>query len=148
MGPVTAVSRFFTHYFDFYGRARRFEYGWVLMMHLGVNVFGSLLFINSVGTDFDFDVDPLGPVSGGLAFALGVFGIGTIIPWISLSIRRFHDMNYSGWMAALFMGLWLIPPIGFIGAIVQFFWMLLGGGTAGVNKYGEDPRFQPFIEFG
>ena len=57
----------------------------------------------------------------------------TIIPWTTLSIRRFHDMNHTGWLVALFMGLWVIPPI--------------GSGTAGHNPYGLDPRFSRTADF-
>ena len=51
-------------------------------------------------------------------------------------------MGYTGWIVALFIGLYFIPFVGTLGAIIQFLWLFFGSGTAGNNAYGPDPRFQ------
>lgn len=59
-------------------------------------------------------------------------------PWISVSTRRFHDINLSGYW---YLGSWLaslIPILGFlvpIGVIV----VAVIKGTNGNNKFGPDP---------
>ena len=52
-----------------------------------------------------------------------------IIPNISLSIRRLHDINCSGFLYLL----------NFIGLSIVIFVMALLPGTPGDNKYGPDP---------
>lgn len=143
MGPVTAIKLFYTRYFDVYGRSRRFEYAWMLLAHAAlVILLPGLAMMFGVTGNFD-SAENLNSLGKGILALCALISIGSIIPWITLNIRRFHDMNYTGWMVALFVGLWLIPPIGALGSIIQFFWVLFGGGTPGTNKYGHDPRFSP-----
>jgi len=147
MGPITAISLFFTRYFDFFGRSRRFEYAWILLLHGGLIVlFAALTMTFGVEGSVDSaeDLNGLGQIIMGL---YAVIWIGSFVPWVALNARRFHDMNYTGWMVALFAGLWLIPPIGALGGLIQFFWTLFGSGTPGMNKYGQDPRFSPANAF-
>lgn len=148
MSPLHAFQLFFSRYIDIHGRSRRFEFVWMVLIQTVAFVLWASLFM-SYGLD--------GPLRGGigeqdLSFedltGAGVFlvvlyilyGLVTIIPWITLQMRRFHDLGYSAWLLALFYGLWLVPPLGFVGSIIKFFWLLLGSGTAGVNQYGQDPR--------
>jgi len=141
MGPIKAVTLFYTHYFDVLGRSRRSEYAWLLLAHGGLTVLIAAL-VSAFGASVE-DFETANFNGFGVAF-MGLYSliwVGSVIPWITLNIRRFHDMNYTGWMVALFAGLWLIPPIGALASIVQFFWILFGGGTPGANKYGQDPRF-------
>lgn len=143
MGPITAITLFYTRYFDVYGRSRRFEYAWMLLTHAALVILLPGLAV-TIGATGNFEsVDNLNGLGKVLMALYTLISIGSIIPWITLNIRRFHDMNYTGWMVALFVGLWMIPPIGALGSIIQFFWVLFGGGTAGANKYGQDPRFSP-----
>ena len=61
-----------------------------------------------------------------------LFFIGMIVPMISVSIRRLHDHDKTGW----FLLLSLIPFVGWL------FWifMMVQPGTQGENSYGPDPR--------
>ena len=148
MGPIKAVTNFYTRYFDVYGRSRRSEYGWILLVQTGL-LFALSAVAMTFGTSGNeletSDFNDFGMAVSGL---YGLICIGSVIPWITLTIRRFHDMNYTGWMVALFAGLWLIPPIGALASIVQFFWILFGSGTPGTNSYGQDPRFTQNNVFG
>lgn len=54
-----------------------------------------------------------------------------IYPSIATTIRRAHDMNYSGH----FVWLCLIPIIGLIPSLM----LLFKRGTKGANRYGEEP---------
>lgn len=55
-----------------------------------------------------------------------------IIPHISINVRRFHDVNKSGWW---FLISTIIPFGFFISSIALFFIK----GTPGPNKYGKPP---------
>ena len=54
------------------------------------------------------------------------------LPLLSAGVRRFHDMNKSGWTV-----LWAMIPI--IGAFIVL-GMLLGDGTKGKNTFGHKPK--------
>lgn len=147
MRPVTAFTSFFTRYFDVHGRSRRSEYGWMIIIQTFAFFAALALIIAIDGGANSFDADSPSGMASVLAGIIALVSIGTIIPWLTLSVRRFHDMGQSGWLAAFFIGLWIIPPIGALGAIVQFFWLMFGGGTPGVNQHGQDPRFSSGLDF-
>lgn len=107
--------------FDFDGRARRLEY-WVFQ--LGSLCLGSLcvlldgflgLYIESIG---------FGPFT--VLFLMILF-----VPYLSLTVRRFHDFDSSGWW-------WLTFIIPVVGILLQVIFMSVKG-TEGPNKYGPDP---------
>lgn len=65
-----------------------------------------------------------------------VFGIIAIIFWligISLSVRRFHDLNKSGWWL-------LINLIPFIGWLITFVMLGFMPGDQKSNNFGPPPR--------
>jgi uncharacterized membrane protein YhaH (DUF805 family) len=53
------------------------------------------------------------------------------LPSISVTVRRLHDTDHSGWW-------WWIGLIPLVGIIVLIVWWATPG-TRGPNKYGEDP---------
>ena len=63
---------------------------------------------------------------------LALFVLGSIVPSIAVSVRRFHDQDKSGW-------LYLLSFIPYIGGLVVLVFMCLDG-TRGPNQYGEDPK--------
>lgn len=58
-----------------------------------------------------------------------LFSLLTLIPGITLTIRRLHDVDRSGWLYLLVFTC--------IGIIPVFIW-LVSPGTAGPNKFGPD----------
>lgn len=62
----------------------------------------------------------------------GVYLLALLIPGISVSVRRLHDIGKSGW----YLLLALIPCIGGIILIV----FALTEGEAQANSYGPDPK--------
>jgi uncharacterized membrane protein YhaH (DUF805 family) len=70
----------------------------------------------------------------GILFRLAsfLFSLATIIPSITVGVRRLHDTNKTGWL----MLLGLIPIAGIIILIV---WTVQEG-TPGSNKYGPNPK--------
>ena len=80
-----AVKICFKKYFDFKGRASRSEYWYfVLFVVIGYAIGFGLIFIAEQ-----------------LFWLLAIFIIAIIIPWISVGVRRLHDINKSGWLIAL-----------------------------------------------
>ena len=67
----------------------------------------------------------------GLMITGNLLFIGTLIPYIMLSIRRCHDLNHSGY----FFLLCAIP----IGNVIIPLMLWLKKGTSGPNNYGPDP---------
>lgn len=63
---------------------------------------------------------------------LSIFTLFIIIPSIAVTIRRLHDVGYSGFWILLF-------PIPIIGLFLSLF-ILTKDGVIGSNKYGENPK--------
>ena len=61
----------------------------------------------------------------------GILVLILFIPALSVSVRRLHDINKSGWFV-------LISAIPFIGWIILAV-MLIDKGTLGKNKFGKYP---------
>jgi uncharacterized membrane protein YhaH (DUF805 family) len=119
MGWVKEVLR---KYATFEGRARRKEFWYFALFCL----------IAGVGLAF-IDVT-LGTYSPETGFGLlsGIFGLALLIPYISVTVRRLHDTDRSGWW-------WWISLIPLVGGIVLLVFMVLDS-TPGANRYGPNPK--------
>ena len=63
--------------------------------------------------------------------------LALIPPFISVTVRRFHDVDLSGWwLLGCFLG-GLIPFVGFFLTFAPYIVGLFQG-TTGDNKYGPD----------
>ena len=73
-----------------------------------------------------------------LGVFLCVYVLATIIPSLAVSVRRLHDVNFSGW--------WVL--IGFVpagGVILLIFHVL--DSTPGPNQYGPNPKESRRLEY-
>lgn len=100
------------NYTTFSGRARRKEYWYFALFQMLIST--GLSFVDG----FLLDGKPL--------FS-GIFGLAMLIPAIAVLVRRFHDVNKSGW--------WALSCFILIGYVFLFL-----KGTEGPNKYGDDPK--------
>ena len=107
-----SVSTCLKKYFVFQGRASRSEYWWFQLI-VSPSYFISTIIENEIGY-----------------FFLGIT-LFTLIPAISVGVRRLHDTNRSGFFL-------LISFIPFIGGVVLLFF-LIPEGTKGKNRFGPDP---------
>ncbi len=108
---------FWKRAFDFSGRSRRREFwipwaihafGGTLIWLLSLILFSDILFIT-----------------------MCIVSLAGIVPGIAISVRRLHDLGYSGaWLL-----IWLLPFGGVILLIAHFM-----DGNIGPNRYGEDPK--------
>lgn len=79
--------------------------------------------------------------SGGLqslfiTLVAGVVGLVLIIPALSLTVRRMHDIGLSGWWYLLVIV--ISGLFHFFGPIFNIFLIVMPG-TSGPNKYGNEP---------
>lgn len=104
-------------YFDFKGRAGRSEYWYFALFNLLITA--GLMIVDAVA---------------GFEFFSSVYGIATLIPSISVIVRRLHDVDKSAWYLLLF----LIPVIGGIIIIIY-----LARKSSDDNRYGPVPLGEP-----
>jgi uncharacterized membrane protein YhaH (DUF805 family) len=103
-------------YATFSGRAQRSEYWYFFLFMMIVNIVTSIL-DSAILEDL--------PIFSLLAT------LALLVPSISVSVRRLHDTDRSGWW--LLLG--FIPVVGVIVLIVFF----CRRGTVGSNQFGSDP---------
>lgn len=74
-----------------------------------------------------------------LTIIYGIYFLVAIIPSISVTVRRFHDRDMSGWW---YLGVLVLSIIPLIGSLVwlAFLVMMLLPGTPGPNRFGSDPK--------
>jgi len=140
MNFTQAVASGFRRYFDFKTRSSRSEYWWwtlfSILVSIATNTLDALLF-------------------GGASILDIISSLILFIPGITLSVRRLHDTNRSGWILLAVFGVvaismllvWSLEstfPIVFVAgaAILLLFWYVQPG-TKGTNKYGPDPLRAP-----
>ena len=135
MGMMEAIQLFFARYTDFQGRSRRSEYWWMFLAVMLFMVIGGFL-VGLLGGLASGQLNPIGYLLIGI-LVLANFAI--IIPGIALMVRRFHDLDQTGWLALVFILLSFIPLLGWLASIGLIIWFAMPG-TVGPNKYGADPK--------
>jgi uncharacterized membrane protein YhaH (DUF805 family) len=110
-----AVKSGFDNYATFTGRASRPAYWWWFLFGILVSIGANII---------DAIIGSFGVVSGLAALAL-------LLPGLAVSVRRFHDIDKSGWWILIF----LIPIVGFVLWLIWF----TREGDAGENQYGPPP---------
>jgi uncharacterized membrane protein YhaH (DUF805 family) len=137
-GLWTYFTRTLTkNYAQFNGRARRSEY-WgytlfaVLILLVTIAIDAALFFATSSGLE---GPEPRIFWWGYLTIAFALF---TFIPGLALTVRRFHDMNFSGW---LYFGLAvagaIIPLVPGIAILV----ITVLDSKPQPNKHGPSPKY-------
>ena len=137
-------------YAEFSGRSRRKEFWSFFVLNLVVTavllgpIYASMLgnmAAMQAGTIDPAAADALTPglIPMGLGALGGLWGLGTLIPNIALTVRRLHDRDMSGWWYLGFIVLALIPLINFI-AIIGYLVLMCLEGTKGPNRFGDDPK--------
>jgi uncharacterized membrane protein YhaH (DUF805 family) len=109
-------------YAVFNGRARRKEYWYFFLISTVISIV--LVLIDSV----------VGTISeeAGIGLLSGIYSLAVLIPGTSVTVRRLHDTDRSGW----WFWIALIPIIGGIALLI---FMVLDS-TPGDNQYGPNPK--------
>ncbi len=126
----------FSRYAEFSGRSCRAEYWMFALLQTALIVIVAL----SLGLSGALDPGRISDNTGGIiAGILGlIYLLVFFIPGIAVTIRRWHDLDQSGWFLLLFGVLGMIPIIGLLAGLGNIIWFCMRG-TEGPNKYGEDP---------
>lgn len=117
VGFGEAISRGYKNYLKFSGRATRAEFWWFQLFYYVVILGGILLG---------------GVIHDSVMFLILVFAVLSIIPDLSLSVRRLHDCGNSGWL--ILVG--LVPLVGELIMLVLY----CRQRQQHRNTYGPDPR--------
>ena len=125
-----SLTSVFNKYATFTGRARRSEYWWFALVYGLVGIF-----FNFIGMSFllSGEMSESNPMYFMFLMLEFIVGIGLLLPALSVSVRRLHDIGKSGWNI-----LWGIIPI--IGAILLLVWSCQDSDVV-ANKYGESPKY-------
>lgn len=128
---INAYKNFWKNYANFSGRSRRADYWWAMLCQAIVGgVLGILMTI--MVTAAIVQETPMGAFGILIVIVYVVFALASIVPGLSVIVRRLHDTGRAGWW-------FFITFVPAVGSIVLFVFMLLEG-TAGENQYGPDPK--------
>lgn len=115
MSFFEAVAACFSRYAIFRGRASRAEFWWFLLF-----VVLSTLVLNALIAAF---VSPIVR-----SWVIVVYGAFLFLPMLTVSVRRMHDMGFSGW--------WQLLHLSGLGSVILLLWCLLPGQSQ-ANRHGE-----------
>lgn len=132
---MESYKSFWKNYSNFNGTASRSEYWTAKLINLCILFFGAMpiIYIADYGAVSDDDV-----VFYAYCIVLAVFALATVIPSISITVRRLHDVNMSG----LLLLLYLIPSLG---GLVIFIFTLLPSNHKN-NKWIIEPEEQYLVQ--
>ncbi len=117
---MTLILRCFHNAFCFHGRARRAEY-WTFLLFC---VVGNMI-LASLGAMVHSHVPET------------VFSLAVFCPLLAVSVRRLHDIGFSGWWVLVA----LVPFVGSLG----LFCLCAIDSQRGCNVYGNSEKY-PDIE--
>jgi uncharacterized membrane protein YhaH (DUF805 family) len=109
-------------YAVFGGRSRRKEYWYFVLFNIIVGIV--LAAIDALLGTFSS--------SSNIGLLSGIYSLAVLIPTLSVTVRRLHDIDRTGWWI-------LIGLLPLIGAVVLLVFALLEG-TPGSNRYGPNPK--------
>ena len=119
-------------YFEFNGRARRSEYWLFFLFQVLVSI--ALSVLGSIG-ELKIPMDALG----------GLFSLAMLIPNISVGVRRFHDINRTGWWTVFQLVVLIVAAIvyfvvngpAFLSTLSEVDWQSVeaGDGTAAMDLF-------------
>ncbi len=131
MGPLRSLDSVFSKYFTIKGRASRSEFWWY-------SSFQSLAMFTAIGVDIVL-FDPA-TTSGLWSFATVWIFLLTMIPNLTVAIRRLHDTGRSG----MWMFITMVPFIGGMWYLV----LLVLPSEQDDNIYGPPPGMRRRATYG
>lgn len=122
---IEAYKEFWRDYFNFSGTISRNHFWLNVLMNViiyTVAIIFYILFIQTIG----FLV----------LIILSIYGFVTIIPNISMQVRRLHDINQSG-------ALWFIQLVPGLGPIILFVFCIMPSVTENNFYLNKQPEYNP-----
>ncbi len=65
------------------------------------------------------------------------YSFAALFPWYAVTVRRLHDLDFSGWFFCLIFSLRFIANIFYLVSVLV---LMVSSGTKGVNRFGIDPK--------
>lgn len=131
--------------FTFSGRASRSEFWWFQLFFI-ISIYVISLIAIALMPIMYFGVKDVSAVSVLVCIVTFIISIAILIYIIvgafaslSVTVRRFHDTNRSGWLVLLFWLLNCFPLVNIISFIVCIVF-LCQAGTEGDNRFGAIPE--------
>ena len=118
----TSIKTCFNKFAVFSGRASRSEFWFFVLFGILGGIITSIIDVMILGYPFEEN----GPINL-------IFSVALIIPSISVTARRLHDINRSGW--------WQLLWITIIGGILLIIWHATEGENK-KNKFGPPIKFK------
>lgn len=133
--PIKAYADFWKNYANFNGRARRSDYWYVVLAEAVVGtVFGILAgIIMTVVYNATWDEEAMAAVGAIAVGIISLYSLATVVPHLSLSVRRLHDIGKGG----VYLLLGLIPTVGSIIILV----FCCTDSQPGINQYGTSEKY-------
>ena len=130
MNFLAATKNYFIKWKDFNTRISRSEYWWgylgsIIAGYLIGLIVGIIYLFIAIMSNLDNDAFELG-----LSIAVLPIQIFFAVAGLSLTVRRLHDLNKSGW--------WFLIVFTIVGVFVIIYWQCLKG-DEGDNRFGPDP---------
>ena len=142
--------KFLKKIFTTQGRLNRLPYNMYSFALLAISFV--TIFLMSMLQGVASTIEPISALAFGLlAF---IVGMAAFIGQVTLTIRRLHDLNLSGWYYLLYIVFSILPAVFYneesltmifialvfslVSLILPLF-VIFKRGTAGENKYGKDP---------
>ena len=146
MNFINSIKTCFKKYIDFNGRASRSEF-WYFTLLLVFGYFGLLLIVN-YWNDSNFFYELSDSLYNSINYLIyGMFyglPIICLIPFVSVTIRRIHDIGQSGFVILIFFVGFFIAFLLKSELIVRIVFIILGvfltQKSAGKNQFGPVPK--------
>ena len=146
MNFINSIKTCFKKYIDFNGRASRSEF-WYFTLLLVFGYFGLLLIVN-YWNDSNLFYELSDSLYNSINYLIyGMFyGLPIIcfIPFVSVTIRRIHDIGQSGFVILIFFVGFFIAFLLKSELIVRIVFIILGvfltQKSAGKNQFGPVPK--------
>ena len=146
MNFISSIKTCFKKYIDFNGRASRSEF-WYFTLLLVFGYFGLLLIVNYWNDSnlfyelSDSLYNSINYLIYGMFYGLPII---CLIPFVSVTIRRIHDIGQSGFVILIFFVGFFIAFILKSELIVRIVFIILGvfltQKSAGKNQFGPVPK--------
>ena len=146
MNFISSIKTCFKKYIDFNGRASRSEF-WYFTLLLVFGYFGLLLIVNYWNDSnlfyelSDTLYNSINYLIYGMFYGLPII---CLIPFVSVTIRRIHDIGQSGFVILIFFVGFFIAFLLKNELIVRIVFIILGvfltQKSAGKNQFGSVPK--------
>ena len=146
MNFISSIKTCFKKYIDFNGRASRSEF-WYFTLLLVFGYFGLLLIVNYWNDSnlfyelSDTLYNSINYLIYGMFYGLPII---CLIPFVSVTIRRIHDIGQSGFVILIFFVGFFIAFLLKSELIVRIVFIILGvfltQKSAGKNQFGPVPK--------